>query len=137
MDVVMARAYSIDLRERVIKDSESGLSTSQIAEKFSVSPAWVRRLMQRYKAKGEIAPRQQRRRGRTPGWQLYKDQIIKAVEASPDATLAEYREQYNLPLSKSALARALIVLALPRKKSPYTPASKVAKMSKKTATIGR
>ena len=101
----MARAYSLDLRERVINDSNAGMPTSEMAKKYTVSPAWVRRLMQRYKAKGEIAPRQQSRRGRTPGWKQYQDQITKAVQESPDATLAEYREKYNLPLSKSALAR--------------------------------
>jgi transposase len=124
----MARAYSMDLRERVIKDSTAGFSTSQLAEKYSVSPAWVRRLIQRNKATGEIAARQQSRRGRTPGWKQYKEQILKAVKESPDSTLAEYREKYQIPLSKSALARALTVLALTRKKSRSMRASKIARM---------
>jgi transposase len=128
----MARAFSMDLRERVLKDSQAGLATPELAIKYSVSSAWARRLIQRHKATGEIGPRQQSRRGRTPGWEQYKEQILKAVAESPDATLAEYREKYNLPLSKSALARALTVLALTRKKSRSMRASKRVRMSKKT-----
>ena len=40
------RAYSMDLRERVLRDR--------------VSASWVRRLKQRRRETGEVAPRQQR-----------------------------------------------------------------------------
>ena len=49
-------AYSLDLRERVVADREAGLQTAEVARKYRVSPAWVRRLMQRYRASGQIAP---------------------------------------------------------------------------------
>jgi transposase len=50
------KAYSMDLRERVLKDVDAGLKTGAIADKYSVSPAWVRRLKQRRTATGEVAP---------------------------------------------------------------------------------
>ena len=109
------RAYSMDLRERVLRDADAGVGTSVLAAKYPVSPAWVRRLRQRRKATGETAPRRQRRRGQTPGWILHVDLIRKAV--APDATLAEYRQRFAIPLSKSALARALAHLGITRKKS--------------------
>jgi transposase len=40
-------SYSMDLRVRVLKDSDAGMLTRRVAEKYQVSPAWVRRLKQR------------------------------------------------------------------------------------------
>jgi transposase len=118
------KTYSMDLRVRVLKDVDAGLTTSSVAAKYSVSPAWVRRLKQRRQATGQIGPTPQKQRGATPGWITYADRIREAVQQAPDATLAEYRERYRLPLSKSALARALIVLGLSRKKSRSGRANK-------------
>ena len=109
------KAYSMDLRERVLKDLDGGLKTSEVARKYSVSPAWVRRLKQRRQATNEVAPRQQRYK--TPSWTAHTEAIREAVRQAPDATLAEYRQRFHLPLSRSALSRALITLGLTRKKS--------------------
>jgi transposase len=110
------KAYSIDLRERVLKDLDGGLRTSAVAAKYSVSPAWVRRLKQRRAATGEIAPRTQRH-GKAIAWVAHAEAIREAVRQAPDATLDEYRQRFNLPMSRATLARALIVLGLTRKKS--------------------
>ena len=131
------KAFSMDLRERVLTDCEAGMTTSAVAQKYSVSPAWVRRFKQRYKAKQQIGPTPQARRGVTPGWVTSAEQIKTAVAATPDATLAEYREKYKIPLSKSALARALIVLGMSRKKSRSGPVSRIAPTSKPNATNGK
>jgi transposase len=111
------KAYSMDLRVRILKDVDLGMKTAEVAAKYSVSPSWVRRLKQRRNTTGQIGPTPQKRRGVTAGWITYAEQIREAVRQVPDATLAEYRQQFNIPLSKSALSRALIVLGLPRKKS--------------------
>jgi transposase len=110
------KAYSMDLRERVCRDLDAGLKTSAVARKFSVSPAWVRRLKQRRAATGETAPRRQRR-GRVPVWVTHAEAIREAVRRAPDATLDEYRQRFRLPMSRATLARALVVLGLTRKKS--------------------
>ena len=60
------KAYSMNLRERVLKDLDSGLKTSAVAQNYTVSPAWVRRLKQRRQATNEVAPRKQRYK--TPSW---------------------------------------------------------------------
>jgi transposase len=119
------KAYSTDLRERVLRDLDGGLSTSAVARKYSVSPSWVRRLKQRRAATGETAPRQQRH-GRVPTWVSHADAIREAVRQAPDATLDEYRRRFHLPMSRAALARALVVLGLTRKKSRSARASKIA-----------
>lgn len=110
------RAYSTDLRERVLADGDAGIGTRAVARKYRVSESWVRRLKQARRQTGRIAPAAQRR-GRVPGWVTYADRIREAVRQAPDATLAEYRARFALPLSRSALARALAALGLPRKKS--------------------
>ena len=51
------QAYSMDLRKRVLADSDAGMPTKQVAEKYGVSGAWVRWLKQRRRETGEIAPR--------------------------------------------------------------------------------
>ena len=107
------KAYSMDLRLRVLQDLDDGLATSAVARKYSVSAAWVRRLKQRRAVSGEVAPRKQRH-GRVPAWITYAEAIREAVRQAPD----EYRKRFGLPMSRAALARALIVLGLTRKKVP-------------------
>lgn len=51
------RAYSMDLRERVLADCDAGVTTRAVAQKYRVSESWVRRLKPRRAATGETAPR--------------------------------------------------------------------------------
>ena len=51
------RAYSMDLRTRVLAAVDGGAGTRAVAERFAVSASWVRRLKQRRAATGEVAPR--------------------------------------------------------------------------------
>ena len=120
------KAYSIDLRERILKDCDGGMTTRAVARKYAVSESWIRRLKQVRRETGRVAPAGHRG-GPTPGWVTYGEAIRDAVRQAPDATLAEYRERFALALSRSALARALTVLGLPRKKSRSGQASKTAR----------
>jgi transposase len=56
----MAAAYSMDLRERVLKDSDAGLSSKELAARYHVSRAWVDALNQRRRETG--ASRRARKR---------------------------------------------------------------------------
>ena len=49
-------AYSMDLRLRVLRDADAGLPSDELAEKYSVSRAWVDRLKQRRRETGEVGP---------------------------------------------------------------------------------
>ncbi len=51
------RTYSMDLRLRVLKDSEEGLESDEVAEKYEVSRSWVDRVKQRRREYGETGPR--------------------------------------------------------------------------------
>jgi len=120
------KAYSMDLRERVLKDCDGGMGTQAAAGKYAVSASWVRRLKQRRRQTKQVAPAQQRH-GPKPSWEAAADKIRVAVREAPDLTLREYIERYALPLSKSALARGLAALGLSRKKSRPGPASRTAR----------
>ena len=54
------RAYSMDLRARALLDSDAGMQAADVAAKYRVSGSWVRRLKQRRRDTGEVAPRVQR-----------------------------------------------------------------------------
>ena len=63
------QAYSVDLRKRVLADSDAGLGTKIVAQKYSVSPAIVRRWNQRRREHGEWEPRRRNSGGRIAGGQ--------------------------------------------------------------------
>jgi len=85
----MAKALSVDLRERVIAAVASGVSGRQAALRFEVSASSVSRWRGKLTREGEIAPRRQggdRRSGRI---EAHAEAILKTVDATPDITLAE------------------------------------------------
>jgi transposase len=111
------RAYSSDLRERVLADCDAGLATAEVAAKFRVSASWVRRLKQRRRETGSADPIP-RRRGPEPSWAGHADRIAQAVRERPDDTLEEHRRRLGAGLSTSALWRAIKALGLTLKKKP-------------------
>jgi transposase len=115
------KPYSMDLRVRVLADLDAGLPPKDVAAKFSVSVAWVRRLRQRRRESGETAPRTPRRT-RLALAQSHGDQLRAAVHAQADATLAELRQRLGLTVALSTLWLALDALGLRfKKKSPAPP----------------
>lgn len=108
------RAYSMDLRERVLADSDGGMGAAAVAEKYRVSASWVRRLKQRRGATGETAPRPSGRRPCT--WAPHAEAIRAAVAEAPDATLRELKDRLGLALSLATLWRAVAALGLTVKK---------------------
>ena len=84
----MARAYSLDLRKRVIEAISGGLSTREAARRFAIgistSGAWYRA----WRASGSLEPGRQ---GAPQGSKLdaHEAFILELVEAQRDITLAE------------------------------------------------
>jgi transposase len=50
------KAYSMDLRKRVLAMCDAGRPTCEVARVLDVSEAWVRRLKQRRQEDGIIGP---------------------------------------------------------------------------------
>jgi transposase len=117
------KPYSMDLRLRVLCDCDAGMKATAVAAKYTVSESWVRRLLQRRREDGEIAPRPQRH-GPEPSWLAdgYADDLQAAFAATPDATLEEVKGRLGLAVALSTLWRACAALGLSfKKKSPAPP----------------
>jgi len=113
----MAAAYSMDLRTRVLKDSDGGLSSKELAERYHVSRAWVDALKQRRRETGAFAPlRPVKFRGRALAT-TDLDRLAALVAARPDATLAEIREALRTAAGLTTIWRALNQLDFTLKKN--------------------
>jgi transposase len=112
------KPYSTDLRQRALADCDLGMKTDAVAQKYTVSPAWVRRLKQRRRQTGETQPRAQRH-GPLPSWQAqgYADALRQAFADTPDATLQEVKQRLGLAVALSTLWRACAALGLSLKKN--------------------
>src|SRR3982074_264978 len=91
MEVRMAAAYSMDLRERVVQDADAGLSSKDLADRYHVSRAWVDALKQRRRETGAIQPPKQTK-FHPRVLARHEAQLAALVAARPDATLAELRD---------------------------------------------
>lgn len=109
--------YSMDLRTRVLRDSDAGLSSKELAAKYTVSRAWVDRIKQRRRERGEITPRKQTKFRRRTLSDEQEQRLVFLITARPDATLAELREQLPTTAALSTLWRAIERLDLTVKKN--------------------
>ena len=122
------KAYSMDLRVRVVAAREDGMGTSEVAEMFGCCRSWVRRLMQRRRERGTLDPVARRPPDRRALADDDRALLRARVAAQPDATLGELvaalRADAGKAVSESTVSRALSALGLPRKKSRSTPRSR-------------
>jgi len=113
----MAAAYSMDLRTRVLKDSDGGLSSKDLAERYHVSRAWVDALKLRRRETGAFAPFKQTKFRRRALVQAETERLAALVAARPDATLIELREALRTSVGLTTIWRALNQLELTFKKN--------------------
>lgn len=117
-------AYQQKVRDLVLDAYEQGLETAEIARRFKVSRSWCRRVKQRLRERNLRGAIQQKH-GPDPKLDgADRRRLSGLVEKTPDATLAELKEQLALPVSISTIQRALADMKLTLKKSRFTPASR-------------
>ena len=121
------KAYSIDLRERVISSVESGeCNIPAAARRYKVSEPSIERWLARKRRTGTCAPLPH---AGGPARKLAGAEAVirAAVKAQPDATLQELCEwvekETKIKSDPSMMYRELVRLKLPRKKSRSTPAN--------------
>ena len=110
------RAYSMDLRERALLDSDAGMKAADVAAKYRVSGSWVRLLKQRRRETGAVAPRVQRQ-GRRGLLEPHLHTLAALIAAHPDRTLAELKDALATPASVPTVWRAVRALGLTVKKN--------------------
>jgi transposase len=118
------KAYSQDLRERVLADYDARLGTWTIALKYNVSPSWIRRLVQRRRESGEVTPRSSRNK-RVPQWLDMQESIKKLIQEKPDLTLKELQQRLGTSMSIQTLSRALHAMKLTFKKKSSRRRSRI------------
>jgi transposase len=104
------RAYSHDLRERIVRAVEGGSSRTEAARRFSVSERTVRRYLRRQATTGTLAPTAYRR-GPAPAIPPEQEAALLAqLRAHPDATLEEHCARWHrergCAVSTSTMCRA-------------------------------
>ena len=114
----MARAYSEDLRRRVVEASMAGASCRAVAARFGVSVSFVVKLMQRWRASGSLAARPVGGR-RSHRLAEHAELVRRLVATEPDLTLEELRRKLadeGIVIGRSSIDRYLSALGLTRKK---------------------
>jgi len=121
------KAYSTDLRERVIESVESGeCNIPAAARRYKVSEASLERWLARHRKTGSCAPLPHSG-GPARKLATAETEIRAAVKAQPDATLQELcdavEKKTGIKSDPGMMHRELVRLKLPLKKSRFMPAS--------------
>jgi transposase len=121
----MMKAYSLDLRERVVSAYEDGIETiRELAEQFLVSESFIKRMLAKKRGTGDLSPRphgggQSRRLS-----DKQRQWLLKTVLATPDITLSELQRRLlaekNVAASVPTLSRELRAMNLRRKKNRWS-----------------
>ncbi len=113
------KALSMDLRERVAKAKGTG-SSYAVAERFSVTDSWVRKIWIRARTLGSVAPLP-RGGNRARKVDAEGEGLIRLwLGEQPDLTIDELRERYRvergIAVSEPAMRRTVNRMGLSRKK---------------------
>lgn len=115
------KAYSLDLRQRVVHAYEQGEgSIAEIASRFGVCTAFVKKMLRQWRATGDLAPLPHGG-GKPRSLTARQRQLLKRkVREQNDISLAELQsllaEQEAVSVHVSTISRALAGLGLPLKK---------------------
>lgn len=115
----MTRPLSNDLRERIIRTVEGGMSRNATAEKFDVSVSAVVKLFQQWKVTGSYQPKQ------IGGYRKHilaghAERVNRLLAEKPDITIAEMQRQLavaKIGVGQSSIVRFLAFLGYTYKKN--------------------
>ena len=115
------RAYSLDLRQRVLAALARGMSRAEAATTFAVSHSTIKRWVARERTGMSLVPGRSPGRSRSLG-DAELAALHKRLQAAPDATLDAHLLWWNAQhpdhtISRATLDRAITRLGWSRKKS--------------------
>jgi len=124
----MAKAITKEKRSDIIKHINAGESKENTAKWLFISVRTVNRVLKRYKETGsyEALPNGGGQKPLITEEEM--NQVVLKIKETPDMTLSELIEEFNLPFSESALCRRLIRRGLTYKKRHFTQTDKSVKM---------
>ena len=119
---------SADLRSRIIQAWQGEqLRVPELADRFAVGTATVKRLIRRFRETGSVEPLPHGggQKPKIPAGKLAR--VRRLLESNPDWSVEELRAAYNeeegAAISRSTMVRAIARLGFTRKKSPSSPRS--------------
>src|SRR5438105_5847724 len=120
------KAYSQDVRERVLRAVDQGIARSEIVRVLAVSLATIGRYLKQRRETGHVRPKA------IPGRPPKKMNPLQAglqgqLEAFPDATLEQHCQSWEqtsgMQVSRWSMSRAIKRLGWTRKKRRWEPVS--------------
>jgi transposase len=114
----MTRAYSSDLRERVVGSIDEGATRREASERFGVSVSSAVRWHQMWRHGGRFAAKPCG--GSRSPLEDYAEELLALIDEQPDRTLEEIiaaMRKHRIPGSRTALFRFLERHAITSKKS--------------------
>jgi transposase len=134
--LAMPKAYSCDLRERVIEAVETGASRREAAERFEISVASAVKWLQRWCKAKSAAPRP--RGGSISPLEKVAAEVLSLIAEQPDLTLmetvAELRKR-RIKTSRSSLWRFLDRHNITLKKKPASCRTAASRCGARTPTL--
>jgi transposase len=118
------RAYSQDLRQRVLRAVDNGKSRAEIIDLFQVSRATIKRYVKQMRETGTVLPRPIPGRPSKKGAALRMG-VQELLEAHPEASQEDYCQwweaEHGMHVSQASMSRAIHALGWMRtkKKSPH------------------
>lgn len=115
------KAYSLDLRQRVVAATEQGQGTiAEVAEMFQVGTAFVKKVLRLHRQGESLEPKPHGGGAQAALNDEQRAMLGAAVETRRDATLAELKDflhaECQVAVSQATICRELQNLNLPRKK---------------------
>src|SRR5919201_1065864 len=131
------RAYSVDLRHRVLAAVDRGMPRAQVVATFGVSSATIKRWLALRRITPELAPK--RPSGRPPTIRPEHEAALRQqLDAQPDATLELHARRWNathgMRISQWTIGRAIRHLGWTRKKRRWVPANGMSPPASPTAS---
>lgn len=120
------KAYSIDLRERIVRSVQAGRSQCETARVFGIGLSTVKRYLQQHRKHGSLTPKPIPGGARHIGAE--QEEILRSqMHAHPDATLEQHcalwSQERGQEVSVATMSRALARLRWTHKKSRSRRAS--------------
>ncbi|SRR5581483_4203261 len=113
------RAYSQDLRQRIVQAVDQEKPRAEVVKTFNVSPSTIKRYLKLRRETGDLKPKAIPGRPSKKGAVLQVG-LLSQLEAHPDATLDEHRQlweaAHGIRVSSATMSRAITRLNWSRKK---------------------
>lgn len=122
--------YSLDFREKVVSAYENGVETIvEVAERFEVSPSFIKKMLAQNRLTGSVAPIGHRGGQPRRLADKHRKWLLKTVLDEPDITLSDLQERLagkkQIAVSVPTLSRELRRLNLRRKKNQWSLVSEI------------